>query len=699
MPMASKSNKAAVAASSGGHLPDSSLTFSCPEEVVQRVAQQYGDERLADVVFLVQHNEDCPAQRFVAHRNIVSSWSRPLESMLCGSFAEGFAREVRLLDVDPSAFEVMLKLMYTGAAEITADNVLAILDVSVRFDVVPLTQFSVQFLQNNTTNEHSCHMLEVAVQYGLVKLVDKCIELIVTDDHILNSEDFYRLSQAAVIELAKHDSWNLHEDEIYDTLLQWASSNSSNEEELRCLAEPILEHLRYPHMSVEKLKLLSTSTNVATQLIFEALFYKLQPGGHEDQEEGLEQSQDQSLASHPSQSQRQPNQQAQVLKRYRPRPGSLLFSWLPTSRITVSGDYRENARHTSSNGFTGVRGDRRMMHGTFTWTVDIAETQSAWIFVGVAQADDPHDVAWRSTGHMLYCLDSRFFHRGSGQNHPSGDRKICSGDCIRVVLDCTRHTLAFGINNEKPVVLFRDMEPTCYVPAVDLRDCGDKVRILSSRSQAPCTSDPSPPRRRCAAPAAMGARAHQALMQPQPQPQPKSHARHPGMRQWRQSAVDDQLSSEMGREQLQQRASGGRNQHEDEPFVTSDIQDGPPAAELPAAQSREEAAAAAAASVVSTVTAAAISSVSIARGGGEAESMLPSSQEPPGPRQASLAPHALGTMARSLQPRQSQGHQGGLPPGTVPASSASAASGGYPGASRQSSHIGVQRRDPSLDPP
>lgn len=129
-----------------------------------------------------------------------------------------------------------------------------------------------------------------------------------------------------------------------------------------------------------------------------------------------------------------------------------------------------------------------MQHGIYSWTIDIAETQSSWIFVGVAQADDPNDVAWRSTGHMLYCLDSRYFHQGSGQNHPCGDRKISSGDCIRVVLDCTRQTIAFGINNEKPLVLFRDIAPAAYVPAVDLRDCGDKVRILSSNPHVRASS-------------------------------------------------------------------------------------------------------------------------------------------------------------------------------------------------------------------
>lgn len=465
------------------------LTFSCLEQVVQRISTLFGDERLSDVTFFVQCGEDSPAQRFVAHRSIVSAWSRPLERMLCGNFSEGTSSQARLFDVEPSAFEVMLKLMYTGQAEINPDNVLAILDVSTRFDVSPLTEFSVQFLQSHICSEHACRILEVGVQYGLPKLVDSCIELIVTEDFLLASEDFCRLSRAAILEMAKHDSWNLNEDDIYDTLARWAHFNSSNEQHKYELMAPITEHMRYPYMSIDKLKVLSTSSHVPHQLIFEALFFKLQPPVNADLE-----TSPMTRAANTGHVWRQnqptnPNDvQRQSSSRFRARSGSLLFSWVPTNKITVSGDRLENARHTSSSAFTGVRGNRRMLHGTFSWTVEIVETQSSWIFIGIAHADDANDVAWRSSGHMLYCLDSRFFHQGSGQNHPCGDRSICSGDRVHVVLDCSRHTLAFGINDEEMIILFRNLEHAVYVPAVDLRDCGDKIRILRGRPQLTSSS-------------------------------------------------------------------------------------------------------------------------------------------------------------------------------------------------------------------
>merc|ERR1719506_127833 len=78
---------------------------------------------------------------------------------------------------------------------------------------------------------------------------------------------------------------------------------------------------------------------------------------------------------------------------------------------------------------------------------------------------------------MIYCLDSRSFHNGSGSNHPRGDRVIRAGDVLRVVLNLRHRTLAFALNDESEVVLFRDLVPTSYVAAVDFRDCGDKVAL------------------------------------------------------------------------------------------------------------------------------------------------------------------------------------------------------------------------------
>eukprot|EP00397_Hematodinium_sp_SG-2012_P036020 GEMP01038833.1.p1 GENE.GEMP01038833.1~~GEMP01038833.1.p1 ORF type:complete len:532 (+),score=97.33 GEMP01038833.1:30-1598(+) len=447
------------------HTCESSCSFSKETEVAKRIALLYGQTKLSDVTFCLEaHGSPNGPVCFPAHRNVVSVWSEPLDAMLTGAFSEGESKEVVIRDVCPLAFEAMLKFMYTGVVQMDIDNVLSLLDVSGRFDVKPIVDFCVLFLQRHTTAEYACQMLEVGVRYSLNLLIDKCVELIVTDEHVLASDDFLKLSRDCMMMMVAHDSWNLHEDEIFDCILRWADTNAPDGSADRTdYMKPIVEGIRFPHMSVSKLRTLSSSAIVPLQLIFDALFFKLHS------EPVLAEVFDEHKQT----------------CRYRPRPGSVLFGWCPTPKITVSGEYLESVRHTSSNGFTGVRGNRRMVRGTYCWTIDIVETQSSWIFIGICPQSDPNDVAWRSTGRMIYCLDSRYFHQGSGQNHPMGDRKIGNGDRITVLLDSDAHTLSFGINKQKPIVLFHNLpEGVPWVPAVDLRDCGDKVRLLTNNPHA-----------------------------------------------------------------------------------------------------------------------------------------------------------------------------------------------------------------------
>ena len=163
------------------------------------------------------------------------------------------------------------------------------------------------------------------------------------------------LSQSSILELGRCDGWNLHEDQIYEHLTRWYKAQEidyDDKEKFLTMVKRILYCVRFPQMSVEKLQALNgtnTDPEVAKH-IMDALFFKLQ---HEP------------TCEPPS-----------LDRKYRPRMGTLLFSWTGTPKVSVSGDKRQEVRHSSSSGFTGVRGDRLMTSGSYSWTVEIVETQS-----------------------------------------------------------------------------------------------------------------------------------------------------------------------------------------------------------------------------------------------------------------------------------------------------------------------------------
>ena len=137
----------------------------CQKEVAERVALLYKNDKFSDVTFVVYSDEAAEVEpvKFVAHRNIVASWSAPLEAMLGGGFQEGdrTKTEVVLRDIEPESFEILLRMMYCGDALITENNVLSVLECANRFDVGLLMQYCVQFLQVHTGSHHATKMLEV----------------------------------------------------------------------------------------------------------------------------------------------------------------------------------------------------------------------------------------------------------------------------------------------------------------------------------------------------------------------------------------------------------------------------------------------------------------------------------------------------------------------------------------------------------
>jgi len=92
---------------------------------VHERVQLYDKERLAYETSVVRQGGDWlgPERRFIGHGNIISMWSRPLDHMFCGRFAESSSKCAFICDVVPATFDVMCKMMYYGVSRITVDHV------------------------------------------------------------------------------------------------------------------------------------------------------------------------------------------------------------------------------------------------------------------------------------------------------------------------------------------------------------------------------------------------------------------------------------------------------------------------------------------------------------------------------------------------------------------------------------------------
>ncbi|KAG2393877.1 hypothetical protein C9374_003641 [Naegleria lovaniensis] len=89
-------------------LQDTHSEIENPEAAQQKLASLYNQEEFSDIVFTIGR------KRFYAIKALVVGWSPVFKSMLCGDFMEAGLKEVPLDDVDPVAFEMFLRVIYSG---------------------------------------------------------------------------------------------------------------------------------------------------------------------------------------------------------------------------------------------------------------------------------------------------------------------------------------------------------------------------------------------------------------------------------------------------------------------------------------------------------------------------------------------------------------------------------------------------------
>ena len=118
------------------------------EEVVAKDALLNASTRLWALMQSSPSKSHCDASFLVGskeifvHSSVVLAWSRPLHSQIQLWRSNG----VQLQNVDPVAFFVMIRFMYTGRVRLTIDTATQLLVTAQRFEVLPLVQLCRSFI-------------------------------------------------------------------------------------------------------------------------------------------------------------------------------------------------------------------------------------------------------------------------------------------------------------------------------------------------------------------------------------------------------------------------------------------------------------------------------------------------------------------------------------------------------------------------
>ncbi|XP_040920119.1 BTB/POZ domain-containing protein 6-B-like [Toxotes jaculatrix] len=188
----------------------------------ERNALMFNNEQMADVHFIVGPPGE--TQRVPAHKYVLAVGSSVFGAMFYGDLAEGRS-EIHIPDVEPAAFLILLKYMYSDEIELEADTVLATLYAAKKYIVPALAKACVTFLETSLEAKNACVLLSQSQLFEEPELTQRCWEVIDAQAELaLRSEGFCEIDLPTLEIILQRETLKIREVMVFQAVLSWAAA-------------------------------------------------------------------------------------------------------------------------------------------------------------------------------------------------------------------------------------------------------------------------------------------------------------------------------------------------------------------------------------------------------------------------------------------------------------------------------------------
>eukprot|EP00079_Xenopus_tropicalis_P038020 XP_017951791.1 PREDICTED: BTB/POZ domain-containing protein 6 isoform X1 [Xenopus tropicalis] len=187
-----------------------------------RNALMFNNELMADVHFIV--GPAGASKKVPAHKYILAVGSSVFYAMFYGDLAE-VKSEIHIPDVEPAAFLILLKYLYSDEIDLEADTVLATLYAAKKYIVPALAKACVNFLETSLEAKNACVLLSQSRLFEEPDLTLRCWEVIDAQAELaLKSEGFCEIDLQTLEIIVTRETLNTKEDVVFEAVLNWAEA-------------------------------------------------------------------------------------------------------------------------------------------------------------------------------------------------------------------------------------------------------------------------------------------------------------------------------------------------------------------------------------------------------------------------------------------------------------------------------------------
>ena len=182
------------------------------------------DKQLCDVLIRIRD------RLFYAHKIIMISCCPYFEAMFQSGMTETRQHEITLQDIDPTAFEAILDLIYNGSVNINIENVQAILSASSIFQIDHLKAACSNFLKKQLAPHNCLGIKSFAEAHGCTDLVEHAHKhTMCSFTEVVLNEEYLALGCDQVMALLSYNELRIDsEEEVFDALTRWMDYDLHN---------------------------------------------------------------------------------------------------------------------------------------------------------------------------------------------------------------------------------------------------------------------------------------------------------------------------------------------------------------------------------------------------------------------------------------------------------------------------------------
>lgn len=199
--------------------------------------QHINDLMKADVHFELQ-SKNGHVNVVPVHKIALAAVSDVFKRMFYGELAEN--GNVTIHDSSDGAFIEFLQYFYSGAIELTGENVAEVLYLGHKYNVLNCVEDCVEFLMIILGKTNVCTALHLALLFDHLELVDACETFVKNNiEAVFASIGFLRCDKTVMGHILKMDMLPCSEVEVYRASMAWVRAKSK---ENRLTKAMVMEH-------------------------------------------------------------------------------------------------------------------------------------------------------------------------------------------------------------------------------------------------------------------------------------------------------------------------------------------------------------------------------------------------------------------------------------------------------------------------